>query len=148
MYIKIPLDIDQGAFVTDTNDRTAINRFVDMLMLTPQGAFVADPDFGFVFSNMKFEMFDEKLGVILNSTPSDTDQKELYEKKISGNAANFNTFARSLKEAIDKYEPRLDNVGVVMAYEREYKRIKVVVKGNVKATGAPYNYDTEIKIWR
>ena len=80
--------------------------------------------------------------------PTDKDaENDLYNKKISGNSKNFNTFATELKEAIIKYEPRLENVTATMSYIREERKIYVTVTGIIAETKEKYQYDTILNIW-
>ena len=97
---------------------------------------------------MCFEIFNEREGVIYNSMPTDKDaENDLYNKKISGNSKNFNTFATELKEAIIKYEPRLENVTATMSYIREERKVYVTVIGTIADTKEKYQYDTTLNIW-
>ena len=72
---------------------------------------------------------------------------DIYEKKISGSSKNLNTFAAELKEAIIKYEKRLQDVSVSISYIREERLLYVVVKGVLSSTKERYRYLTTIKIW-
>jgi hypothetical protein len=105
---------------------------------------VSDPEFGFIFNNLRFEIFDENEGVVLNS---DMERSELYEKKISGSSRNVNTFAVELKRQIEKYEKRLSEVSVTMSYIREHRKIYITVRGVIIETKADYQYQTELRVW-
>ena len=100
---------------------------------------------GFIFNNLKFEIFDEKEGVVLDSTEHDTT--DVYNKKISGSSRNVNTFAVDLKQLIERYETRLRDVAVTMSYIREHKKIYIVVKGTLAETGSEYKYQNTLDIW-
>lgn len=107
-------------------------------------------NFGFVFNNLSFEIFNENEGVVYNSNPDiggEAERSGLYDKKISGSSKNLNTFASELKDIITIYEKRLEQINVTMTYIRQERVILVVVKGEITATKTPYTYNTKIKIW-
>lgn len=124
--------------------KTSINSHIELMLLTPEGACVSDPEFGFIFNNLRFEIFDENEGVVLNL---DMEHSSLYEKKISGSSRNVNTFAVELKRLIEKYEKRLSGVMVTMSYIREHRKIYVTVRGIITETQADYQYQTELRVW-
>lgn len=108
---------------------------------------MADPQFGFIFNNLKFEIFNEKEGVIYDSTPQESPSPNLYDKKISGNSKNINTFAIDLKKAIEQYEKRLSHVSVSMTYLKSQRIIQIIVEGILIETGEVYKYTTSIRLW-
>ena len=118
-------------------------------MTTPRYSTPADPQFGFVFNNLRFEMFNENEGVVFDSGDTDTmnNLQGLYEKKISGSSRSINTFAAELKAAIGQYEKRLDKISVSMTYIREERLIYITVKGTIISTGEDYKYDQTIRVW-
>ena len=143
MNIGIPLTIRKGRLGNE-NRKDSIDSHIELLLSTPEGGCVSDPEFGFVFNNLRFEIFDENEGVVLNS---DSDQSALYEKKISGTSRNVNTFAVELKRQIEKYEQRLSEVQVTMAYIREHRKIYITVRGIISETRAEYQYQTSLHVW-
>ena len=146
--ISIPLNIKKGRLVTSKKVTEAINSYVSMLMRTSRHITSIDPEFGFVFNNLKFENFNEKEGVVSGSDSGSNNLTDgLYGKKISGTSKNLNTFAAELKEAISQYEKRLTDVSVNMTYIREERRIYMNIKGTILATKEPYRYATTIKVW-
>lgn len=147
MDIQLPLQIINGKLSYSKDTKTAVNAFIELLISTPSGSCFADPQFGFVFNTFKFEIFNEKEGVIYNSEKQNNKQSETYEKKISGTSGNVNTFAAELKKAIDQYEKRLTNVSVSMVYVKNLKEIQVNIEGILVETNEAYNYSTNIKIW-
>ncbi|WP_143039357.1 hypothetical protein [Millionella massiliensis] len=131
-----------------TDDRkTAVDAFLDLLLITPCGSCVADPQFGFVFNNLKFEIFNENEGVIYNSNDTDAMAADLYGKKVSGTSKSVNTFATELKQVIERYEKRLSEVSVSMTYLKGRKKIQVHVEGVLTEGGEPYRYDSHIDLW-
>lgn len=143
MNIGIPLTIRKGRLGNE-NRKDSIDSHIELLLSTPEGGCVSDLEFGFVFNNLRFEIFDENEGVVLNS---DSDQSALYEKKISGTSRNVNTFAVELKRQIEKYEQRLSEVQVTMAYIREHRKIYITVRGIISETRAEYQYQTSLNVW-
>ena len=154
MNIYAPLQISDKGIRTEENLEHSIGKTIDMLLQTPCNSCPVDPEFGFVFNNMRFETIDEGDGTISNPPESDewkdwkNNGKELYNLKVSGNSKGINTFAAILQEAIKKYEPRLTGVDTLLTYVREKKIIEVSVKGTIGETGKPYQYKTIINIWR
>jgi predicted component of type VI protein secretion system len=97
---------------------------------------------------MRFEIFNEREGTIFNSTSTDSrEEEDLYNKKISGNSKNVNTFATELRQVIMKYEERLTEVQATMSYVREERKIYITVTGIIVDTREKYKYDTTIKVW-
>ena len=143
MNIGIPLTIRKGRLGNE-NRKDSIDSHIELLLSTPEGGCISDPEFGFVFNNLRFEIFDENEGVVLNS---DSDRSALYEKKISGTSRNVNTFAVELKRQIEKYEQRLSEVQVTMAYIREHRKIYITVRGIISETRAEYQYQTSLNVW-
>lgn len=146
-----PLSIGQGRLRQTKNTKESIDNALAMLITTPKGSWQVDGDYGFVFNNLRFEIFNENEGVVYDSTDNANfpygENSQLYEKKVSGSSKNLNTFAAELKDSIVKYERRITNVTVAMTYIREERQIYVSVKGTVVATQEPYHYKTTIKVW-
>ena len=145
MITRIPLKINSGVLATYTDVQESIDAHVELLLTTPVGSCVSDPNFGFILNNLRFEIFNENEGVVLNA---DEDPSELYEKKVSGSSRNVNTFAIELKQLIEHYEPRLEDVLVTMSYVREHRKIYITIKGVIIETQTNYQYQTSIIIWQ
>lgn len=146
MNILLPLQIEKGRLVQAKKPKEAIDTFIDLLLNTPCQSCVADRQFGFIFNNLKFEIFNENEGVIYNSSTDEEDLK-LYDKKVSGTSKSVNTFAIELKKAIESYENRLTNVSVTMAYIKNMKKIHVNIEGTIASTNEAYKYTTSLNIW-
>ena len=143
-----PLEIIMGGISRTDNIKESIDSFLEILLTSACGDCCIDPEFGFIFNNMRFEIFNEREGTIYNSTMSETvEGDELYTKKISGNSRNLNTFATDLKEVIMKYEHRLADVAATMSYVRDERKIYITVTGVIIDTKEKYKYDTTLKIW-
>lgn len=149
--ISIPLRIAGSGLARTEDPKQSIDNAIGLLMGTPCYSAAADPGYGFIFNNLRFEIFDEKEGVIYNSSGSRRlmeGREGLYDKKISGSSNNLNTFASELKETIETYEKRLTNVTVSMTYIREERKIYVTVKGVIEETGKKYQYSSIINVWK
>ena len=144
MMTHIPLQIKTGALVTYTDVKESIDAYVELLLTTPVGSCISDPNFGFILNNLRFEIFNENEGVVLNA---EEDHSELYDKKVSGSSRNINTFAIELKQLIEHYEPRLEDVLVTMSYVREHRKIYITVRGTISQTQTNYSYQTTMRVW-
>lgn len=144
MDVRIPLGVQKGRLWKTQDMKTSIDSYIELLMTTPEGGCVSDLEFGFIFNNLRFEIFDENEGVVLNS---DLEHSAIYEKKISGSSRNINTFAVELKRLIEKYEKRLSDVLVTMSYIREHRKIYITVRGTIIETKAEYKYQTTLNVW-
>ena len=143
-----PLEILMGGISRTDNEKESIDSFLEILLTSACGDCCIDPEFGFIFNNMRFEIFNEREGTIFNSSSiEDSGDDQLYLKKISGNSKNINTFATDLKEVIMKYEHRLTDVAATMSYVRDERKIYITVTGVIIDTQEKYKYDTTLKIW-
>ncbi len=147
MSILLPLQVVNGGVVRTQKLKLAVDAFLDLLLTTACRSCVSDPQFGFVFNNLRFEIFNENEGVIYNSAGNGGADAELYGKKVSGTSKSINTFATELKSAIEQYEKRLTGVAVTMAYLKNAKRVQITVEGTLTETNEAYRYATSIDIW-
>ena len=144
-----PIDIKKNELLQAKSEKEAIDAFMNLLMNSTCGECPIDTEFGFVFNNVRFEIFNEREGVVYNSLPDEdsSGDEDLYTKKISGNSKNINTFATELKAAIERYESRLENVSATMSYVREERKVYVTVTGIISTTQEKYKFDTILNIW-
>jgi len=138
MYgLKIPIEItDRFLEKNETgNISTSIDNFVDLLVVSPNGSFKADYNFGFVFQNSRFENSDEN--------------EQINAKKIHGESFNKNNFAYDLRAAIEEYESRLNNVRVKMDYDSDYKKVSIDISGRYEEdfTEKIYTRNITFYIW-
>lgn len=151
MNLTIPLGIDSKGFLREERLEKSIDESLALLLSTSCFSSAADPLYGFIFNNLRFEIFNENEGVVYNSSNS-PDIFEgpggLYNKKITGSSKSLNTFAAELREAVMKNEKRLTDIGTSMTYIREERKIYVTIKGVITATGQEYQYKTIIKTKR
>lgn len=148
--ITTPLVISNGRLQLSTSPKDSIDISLARLIATPKGSWAIDRDYGFVFNNLRFEIFNENEGVVYDSNYGESAidaRLKIYEKKVSGSSKNLNTFAAELKDSITKYEKRIRDINVAMTYVREARLIYVSVKGYMVATSEPYQYKTTIKVW-
>jgi len=148
--IAIPLRIANRGIARTRDLRESLDMSLQLLLTTSCYSCPADPHFGFILNNLRFEIFNEKEGVVYNSDWSRDDLgriEDLYSKKISGSSKNFNTFAVKLKEAVETYEKRLGNVSASMAYIMEERSIYITIKGIILATKEEYVFKTQFNVW-
>ena len=149
-FLSIPLEVKKKGFAREKNLKKSLDESLYMLLTTPRYNNMSDPEYGFVFNNMRFEIFDEHEGVIYNSgdTIYDRGIKDVYHKKISGSSKNMNTFAAELKEVVKNYEKRLSDVAVTMTYIREERMIYVTIKGVITQTKEDYVFTSTLRVWK
>lgn len=149
-YIQIPMNVNGRGLVREEDIKKSIDSSLNLLLSTSQYSTPSAPQFGFVFMNLRFEIFNEGEGVVYNSdaTKDIHGLSGLYDKKVSGTSKNLNTFAAELKEAVNKYEKRLDNVATTMTYIREERQIYITIKGIIISTNEPYTYTSTISVWK
>ena len=147
--ISLPLQVSSTGLTREEKLKKSLDASISLILSTPLFSTPADPQFGFVFNNLRFEMFNENEGVVYDS--GDTDFMDglqgIYDKKISGSSKSINTFASELKDSVIKYEHRLEDVSVSMTYIREERRIYITVKGTIVDTKEDYSYNQTIRVW-
>lgn len=151
MNIALPLTLNKKSNHLSTFDLIhSIDTYLNLIIFTPKGSYICDSSFGFTFLNFQFEIFNELEGVVNYTPQSDYETNESvmsYNKKISGSSRNIDTFAYDLKVAIDRYEQRLNNIEVDIAYVKADRVVKVYVSANIAATEEPYSFETKINVW-
>ena len=149
MNIGMPLQLTEKGLQREDSLKRSIDTNLYLIITTERFSSPADPMFGFVFNNLRFEMFNENEGVVFDSGDTETmsNIQGAYDKKISGSSKSINTFASELKTVISKYEERLEKVSVSMTYIREERQIYITVKGVIVSTKEDYIYDQIIKVW-
>lgn len=147
--ISLPLQVGSRGLTREEKLKKSLDASISLILSTPLFSTPADPQFGFVFNNLRFEMFNENEGVVYDS--GDTNYMDslqgIYDKKISGSSKSINTFASELKESIIKYERRLEDVSVSMTYIREERQIYITIKGVIVSTKENYVYKQTIRVW-
>lgn len=150
MNLSIPLTKEAKSGHLERSDmKHSIDDFLELLIATPKGSCMCDPDFGYLFANLRFEIINEfeELVNIGSQTVDQFGDFSLYEKKISGESKSSNTFASELKRSIERYELRLKDVNVAMKYVRRRRSIDITVTAILADDGSPYSLKTKINIW-
>ena len=147
--IRIPLQLKQRGLSRFEKQKLSIDAVIRLIITTEKFSSPVDPNFGFVFNNLRFEIFNETEGVVYDSGDTDTMNNipNLYDKKISGSSKSINTLAAALKKAIEEYETRLEDIAVSMTYIREERQIYITVKANFVDTKEEYIYNQTVKVW-
>ena len=147
--ISLPLRVTPKGLAREEKLKKSIDDVIDLILSTARYSTPSDAQFGFVFNNLRFEMFNENEGVVFDSgdTQSMDGIQGVYDKKISGSSKSINTFASELKEAVVKYEPRLEDVTASMTYIREERQIYMTIKGVIASTKQSYVYKQIFKVW-
>lgn len=132
-YIKTPLTYESGKVIIARNleDRIAmIDNFIELIVFSPKGSFIADDDFGFEYwnheySNVHFRSFNHgQNGNYSNGLYNEVTLKECKE---------------SIEKSLDIYEPQLKQVNVLI----ELGSIKTENESNHKLLS---KYEVTIRI--
>ena len=136
-FSHIPLSIDfskSPILEQDAGDlEKSIDNILELIVFTPKGAFIADPDFGFEYWNHEFsninvrEFNNNYLGMVSNmNTPNGVSRKQCEA---------------SLQESILCYEPRLHQPEVKVELDINNKKsrksmpskyeMKIVITGSL-----------------
>jgi predicted component of type VI protein secretion system len=147
--ISLPLRVTPKGIAREEKLKKSIDDVIDLILSTARYSTPSDAQFGFVFNNLRFEMFNENEGVVFDSgdTQSMDGIQGVYDKKISGSSKSINTFASELKEVVAKYEPRLEDVTASMTYIREERQIYMTIKGVIASTKQSYVYKQIFRVW-
>lgn len=117
-FTRIPLSINfSGSPILEQESgdiEKSIDSLLDLIVFTPKGTFIADPDFGFEYWNHEFSNINVR------------EFNNNYLGMVS-NAGTYNDISRkqcelSLKESILSYEPRLRQPDVRVELEMNSKK--------------------------
>lgn len=132
-FSHIPLSINFSAspiLEQESGDvEKSIDGILDLIVFTPKGAFIADPDFGFEYWNHEFsninvrEFNNNYLGMVSNVKTFNEISRKQCEK--------------SLKESILSYEPRLQHPEV---------RVELDINDKKSRKSMPSKYEMKILI--
>lgn len=121
-FIKTPLTYEDntGIIARSLEERVAmIDNFIELIVFSPKGSFIADDDFGFEYwnheySNVHFKSFNHgQNGTYSNGLYNEVTLKECKE---------------SIEKSLHIYEPQLKQVNVSI----ELGSIKTVIESNHK----------------
>jgi len=132
---KIPITISESFLEENlTGDvKKSIDDFIELLVVSPNGSFKADYNFGFVFQNFRFEN-------------SDTNDR-INSKKLYGESINKNNYAYDLKLTIEEYESRLTNVQVKMNFDPKQKKVSLSITGKYEEEFTEKDYQKNISFY-
>ncbi len=158
MLIRNPLKIRYPIVDLDNkNIKASIDAFLKFLISSSKYDSIADEDFGFCLEDFRYEGFSSEMGMFLErSHLHDANENTmlgdihdpLYKKKLIGNSKRPDTFARELKNCIDRYEKRLKDVGVTMDFQKNGRIIHVIVTGVIdNALNTLYYNEFDIEVW-
>ena len=70
--ISLPLQVGSRGLTREEKLKKSLDASISLILSTPLFSTPADPQFGFVFNNLRFEMFNENEGVVFDSGDTDT----------------------------------------------------------------------------
>lgn len=97
MNVLLPLQVTNGRLAYSPNPSMTIDAFIELLLSTPCGGCSADPEFGFIFNNLKFGIFNEKKESFMTHRHKTTQPQDSMTKSFR-ELQNLNTFAVDLKK--------------------------------------------------
>ena len=56
-YISIPLEVKKTGLAREEKLKKSIDESLNMLLTTPRYNSIGDPQYGFIFNNMRFEIY-------------------------------------------------------------------------------------------
>lgn len=120
LFTSIPLSIDLSShnpLLKDNGElESCINNILDLIVFTPKGSFIADPEFGFEYWNHEFSN--------INAREFNNSYMGMASDLQSFNDVTRKECETSLKESIIAYEPRLINPEVNIELEINDKIVK------------------------
>lgn len=144
MFVKLPFRIHNGNINQEADINKSVDAFIDLIVATQLGQFKADPNFGFIFKNHRFENFDEKKGTLASYGLDNS----IGNFKITETSKNPNSFAASLKKNIEMYECRLVVNEVKMDYNAKKHNVKLLILGQIKGDKLqPYSHEINFYVW-
>jgi len=141
---KIPLDFSYGNFYenncvkgNESDEKSmekSIANFVALLVNSPNGSFKPDYQFGFSLKNYRFENTDS--------------EDKINQRKIEGRSDNVNNYAIDLKEAIRRFETRLQNPEVKIEFNKKQSEVTIFIAGTLANTKKEYQQEIKFHIWK
>ena len=95
----------------------------------------------------------ETVQLFVPTVTSSTAGVTSYEVAIEGTESVMEADAKGyvnaeeLKAAVERYEPRLEDINATMSYVRSERKIYVTITGTIIETKEKYTYETTLKIW-
>ena len=117
MLIRNPLKFRYPIVDLDNNNiKASIDTFLRFLISSNKYDSIADEELGFSLENFRYEGFSSSNAQFLERKQVSKDKDEntmlneirdpLYNKRLIGNSKRPDTFARELKNCIERYERR------------------------------------------
>lgn len=159
MFIRNPLQLRYPIVdLDDSQMKASIDAFLRFLIASNKYDSIADQDFGFCLEDFRFEGFSTEKAKFLDRTATVQDEDEntelgeirspLYVKRLVGNSKSADTFARELKNTIERYERRLREVQVTMDFQKNGSLIHIIVTGKINNTSNTLYYNEfNVDVW-
>lgn len=147
MNLTTPILLNKTNEYTD-DMKKSVDSFIALLLSSKKHSCIADDDFGFIFENLRYENIDPNRGLFINNDDNLILRSSIYDKKINGTGKNVNSFAKEIKNSIEKYEKRLENVEISIDFQQKGKIVCIMVNGILcDHRNTPYSYEFKINIW-
>ncbi|MCL2040536.1 MAG: GPW/gp25 family protein [Bacteroidales bacterium] len=111
----------------------SIADFIILLVGSSNGDFKPDVRFGFNMKNCRF-------------TNADSEDR-INHRKIEGKSDNLNNYAIDLKDAIKRFEPRLQNPSVKIEFNKKQSEVAIFITGLLAETRKEYKQEIKFHIW-
>ena len=159
MLIRNPLKFRYPIVDLDNNNiKASIDTFLRFLISSNKYDSIADEELGFSLENFRYEGFSSSNAQFLERKQVSKDKDEntmlneirdpLYNKRLIGNSKRPDTFARELKNCIERYERRLKDVSVSMDFQKNGRLIHVIVTGVIdNVSNTLYYNEFNIEVW-
>ena len=150
-YISTPLSYDDNSGLklkrTLASETAQLDSLIELIVFTPRGSFLADPEFGFEywnyeFANIQYRPFNSgQIGVSSGKAYQEITKIECQE---------------SIRQSLLTYAPQLKNVNIFIELnaalnEKQRKKkvqskhvVNIVVEGNIENGIATNHYKKEI----
>lgn len=147
MNLLTPILLNRTNEYTD-DMKKSVDSFIALLLSSKKHSCIADDDFGFIFENLRYENIDPNRGLFIDNENNTILRSSIYDKKINGTGKNANSFAKEIKNSIEKYEKRLENVEISIDFQQKGKIVCIMVNGILcDHRNTPYSYEFKINIW-
>lgn len=147
MNLTTPILLNRTNEYTD-DMKKSVDSFIALLLSSKKHSCIADDDFGFIFENLRYENIDPNRGLFIDNENNTILRSSIYDKKINGTGKNANSFAKEIKNSIEKYEKRLENIEISIDFQQKGKIVCIMVNGILcDHRNTPYSYEFKINIW-
>lgn len=159
MFIRNPLQLRYPIVDLDNSQiKASIDAFLRLLIASNKYDSIADQDFGFCLEDFRFEGFSVEKAEFFQRRNVIRDKSEntelleirssLYSKRLAGSSKNADTFARELKNTIERYERRLRDVQVNSDFQKNGRILHFIVTGKIaNAANTIYYNEFNVDVW-